>query len=133
VRIGEVAAATGVSTRALRYYEEHGLLAAERTAGGQRSYGPDAVERVRWIRALFAAGLSSTTLVEFLPCVHSGLVTGDVIERLEEQRVRVDAQLRDLSATRDRLDELIGAAREHQAGSTTAPDGELVTAVSDSR
>jgi len=115
VRIGEVAAAAGVSTRALRYYEEHGLLSAERSPSGQRHYGPDAVERVRWIRALFAAGLSSSALAEFLPCVHSGVVTADVVDRLEDQRERIDAQLRDLSATRDRLDDLIVAAREHRA------------------
>ncbi|WP_308257936.1 MerR family transcriptional regulator [Pseudonocardia lacus] len=115
-----MAAATGVSTRALRYYEEHGLLVSERSAGGQRRYGPDAVERVRWIQSLYAAGLSSAALVGFLPCVHSGLVTDDVVERLREQRERIDAQLRDLSATRDRLDELIGAAQQHQAGQLTA-------------
>jgi DNA-binding transcriptional MerR regulator len=120
VRIGELAAAAGVSTRALRYYEEHGLLTGERTPGGQRRYGPDAVERVRWIQSLYAAGLSSAALVEFLPCVHSGVVTDDVIDRLEEQRRRVEAQLRDLSATHDRLVHLIDAAREYQAGQPTA-------------
>ena len=32
VRIGELAAQTGASVRALRYYEEQGLLSAERSA-----------------------------------------------------------------------------------------------------
>ena len=37
MRIGEVAERAGVSTRALRYYEEQGLLESDRTSSGQRS------------------------------------------------------------------------------------------------
>ncbi|SCF19638.1 DNA-binding transcriptional regulator, MerR family [Micromonospora viridifaciens] len=114
MRIGEVAAAAGVSTRALRYYEEHGLLSAERSPSGQRHYGEDAVERVRWIQALFAAGLSSKAIVELLPCVHTGSATSEMVERLEEQRARIDTQVRDLCATRGRLDTIIAAARDHR-------------------
>ncbi|MGN9777715.1 MerR family transcriptional regulator [Micromonospora sp. H33] len=114
MRIGEVAAAAGVSTRALRYYEEHGLLSSERSPSGQRHYTEDAVERVRWIQALFAAGLSSKAVVELLPCVHTGFATSAIIERLEEERARIDAQVRDLCATRDRLGEIIAAARDHR-------------------
>jgi DNA-binding transcriptional MerR regulator len=114
VRIGEVAAATGVSTRALRYYEEHGLLSSERSPSGQRHYGEDAVERVRWIQALFAAGLSSKAVLELLPCVHTGFATSAMVERLEEERTRIDAQVRDLSATLDRLNEIIATAHDHR-------------------
>lgn len=38
MRIGEVAAATGVSVRSLRYYEEQELLEAERSSGGHRNW-----------------------------------------------------------------------------------------------
>ncbi|MFI5897699.1 MerR family DNA-binding transcriptional regulator [Actinoplanes sp. NPDC051513] len=40
MRIGDLSAATGASTRSLRYYEEQGLLTSTRTPGGQRVY-PD--------------------------------------------------------------------------------------------
>ncbi|SCE67534.1 DNA-binding transcriptional regulator, MerR family [Micromonospora viridifaciens] len=113
MRIGEVAAAAGVSPRALRYYEEHGLLSSQRSPRGQRQYGEDAVERVRWIQALFAAGLSSKAVVELLPCVHTGFATNAMVERLEEERTRIDAQIRDLCATRDRLGAIIAAAHDH--------------------
>ncbi len=46
MRIGELAAKAGVSVRALRYYEEQGLLAATRTSSGQRTYPDTAVDRV---------------------------------------------------------------------------------------
>lgn len=53
VRIGEAAAAAGVSTRTLRYYEQRGLLApSEHSHGGERRYDVDAVERLRRIREL---------------------------------------------------------------------------------
>lgn len=47
MRIGELSASTGVSMRSLRYYEEQGLLHAERSSSGQRLYAGDAVERER--------------------------------------------------------------------------------------
>lgn len=75
MRIGELATRTGVSVRALRYYEEHDLLAAERSPSGQRLYAQDAVDRVLLIQQLYAAGLSSRTIVELLPCVVDGDAT----------------------------------------------------------
>lgn len=113
MRIGELATATGVSTRALRYYEEHGLLTAQRSAGGQRHYADDAADRVRWIQALYAAGVPSPAVAELLPCVHTGHTTPAMIERLEQQRELVDARVRELAATRDRLDEVVAAARAY--------------------
>jgi DNA-binding transcriptional MerR regulator len=51
LRIGEVAEATGVTTRTIRYYEEIGLLSrpAEREEGKHRTYTEADVERVREI------------------------------------------------------------------------------------
>ncbi|MFD7168502.1 MerR family transcriptional regulator [Streptomyces violascens] len=59
MRIGDAAAAAWTTPRALRFYEERGLLPPpRRTAGGQREYGPDEVARVRVIRELLALGLT---------------------------------------------------------------------------
>ncbi len=44
MRIGDVAHRAGVSARALRYYEQRGLLVADRTPSGQRSYPESAVD-----------------------------------------------------------------------------------------
>ena len=38
MRIGELAQRTGVTTRALRFYEDQGLLTARRSANGYRVY-----------------------------------------------------------------------------------------------
>ncbi|MFB4297673.1 MerR family transcriptional regulator [Actinomadura sp. NTSP31] len=59
MRIGDAAAAAGTTPRALRFYEKRGLLPPpSRTAGGQREYGPEEVNRVRIIRQLLALGLT---------------------------------------------------------------------------
>ncbi|WP_199442107.1 MerR family transcriptional regulator [Umezawaea beigongshangensis] len=113
MRIGEVAAAAGVSPRSLRYYEERGLLTSVRSSSGQRHYAQDAVERVRWIQALYAAGLSSRAVAELLPCVHTGVATDAMLAGLSAERTRIDTQIRDLTSTRDRLDAVIAAANDH--------------------
>ncbi|MFD9457243.1 MerR family transcriptional regulator [Streptomyces sp. NPDC059985] len=59
MRIGEAAAAAGTTPRALRFYEQRGLLTPPaRTAAGQREYGPAEVARVRLVRRLLALGLT---------------------------------------------------------------------------
>ncbi|MFY1674683.1 MerR family transcriptional regulator [Plantactinospora sp. WMMB334] len=107
MRIGEVAEAAGVSPRALRYYEEQGLLTSIRSPSGQRHYSEDALDRVRWIQALYAAGLSSKAILTLLPCVHTGVATDDMIARLVTEREAIDVQIADLATTRDRLQEII--------------------------
>ena len=56
--IGELAERAGVATSALRFYEEHGLLASERSASGHRRYRRDALRRVSFIRVAQRVGLS---------------------------------------------------------------------------
>ncbi|GGV30896.1 MerR family transcriptional regulator [Streptomyces spectabilis] len=115
MRIGEVADKAGVSVRALRYYEEQGLLPARRSPGGQRHYPDSAVGRVRLIQQLYAAGLPSRVVREVLPCVDSGDVPPGLLDQLEAERVRVDQRITDLLAVRDRLDDVIAVTRDPDA------------------
>ncbi len=67
MRIGDAAAAAGTTPRALRLYEQRGLLPPPvRTPSGQREYGPDDVARVRVVRELLALGL---TIEDVRACV----------------------------------------------------------------
>jgi len=116
MRIGDLAARTGVSVRSLRYYEEQGLLAAERSARGQRRYRDDAAERVRLIQQLYAAGLSSRTIADLLPCVNAKVSTPESRARLAAERDRIDAQIAELTAARDRLDVVIASSASPRDG-----------------
>jgi DNA-binding transcriptional MerR regulator len=56
--IAEVVRRTGLTSRALRFYEARGLLAPLRTNSGRRVYGAGALERINQIVALKRAGLT---------------------------------------------------------------------------
>ncbi|MFI5893053.1 MerR family transcriptional regulator [Actinoplanes sp. NPDC051513] len=111
MRIGELAAKAGVSVRALRYYEEQGLLMSDRSGSGQRIYVSAAVDRVQLIQHLYAAGLTSRTIAELLPCVDAKVSTPESRARLQEERNRIDQQISELTRTRDRLDAVIELTR----------------------
>ena len=108
MRIGDLAEATGASARSLRYYEEQGLLASERSSGGQRHYPESAVERVSLIQSLLGAGLSSATIYEVLPCITDQATrTPWLAERLTAELSRVEEQITALHRTRDILAGLV--------------------------
>ncbi|MEW1721042.1 MerR family transcriptional regulator [Streptomyces sp. NPDC093109] len=121
MRIGDVAAAAGVSTRVLRYYEQQRLLTSARTPAGHRTYESSAVERVRLIQLFYRAGLSSRTIREVLPCVDTGEAAPELLTLLASERQRVERQISDLFTVRDRLDMVIEA--------TTDPDYDCAAAL----
>lgn len=110
MRIGELAHRAGVSSRALRYYEEQGLLTAERTFGGQRTYPESAVERVRLIQQFFTAGLPSRVVLQLLPCVDTGHASPEAFELMAAERQRITTAIADLAAARDALDRMVDIA-----------------------
>ncbi|WP_159940934.1 MULTISPECIES: MerR family transcriptional regulator [unclassified Nocardiopsis] len=116
MRIGELAARTGVSVRSLRYYEEQGLLTSTRSASGQRHYTDDSVERVAFIQQLYAAGLSSRAIAELLPCVDEPSEGNSeaAMERMEQERDRLTGHIAELMRTRDALDGLMAKGRAYQ-------------------
>jgi DNA-binding transcriptional MerR regulator len=121
MRIGDLSARTGVSVRSLRYYEEQGLLASSRSAGGHRYYSEDGVDRVAYLQRLYAAGLSSQTITSLLPCLESpSAATSDAAyDQLAEERDKLAAHIAGLTRTLESLNELIDANRAHRAASGT--------------
>lgn len=114
MRIGELSQATGVSERLLRYYEAQGLLSPTRSGNGYRRYGEHALDTVRTIRVLLAAGLSTSTIAQLLPCVRliggRAVPCSDLLGQLHAERQRIDAQIRSLTGSQQILDDVIGAA-----------------------
>ncbi|GAB3485576.1 MerR family transcriptional regulator [Nocardiopsis coralliicola] len=115
LKIGELARRAGVSVRALRYYEEQGLLSPERTASGQRRYTEDTVEVVRLFQRFYAAGLSSRSIAVLLPCVNNGRTTAEQHRMLRSERDQLAARVAEMADTLGRLDRLIAAAGERSA------------------
>src|SRR3569833_2339606 len=69
MRIGQLAQATGVSSRSLRHYEKQGLLKPHRYQNGYRDYSEAALLQVERIRWLLSAGLTTKAIRRMLPCV----------------------------------------------------------------
>ncbi|MFD7427026.1 MerR family transcriptional regulator [Streptomyces sp. NPDC059818] len=124
MRIGELASRTGVSERSLRYYEEQGLLAADRTPGGHRDFPGTAVDRVIRIQELYAAGLHSSGIARILPCMRdedggpSARATPELVAELTAERDRIDRTVDDLLRSREVLEQVIDTAA---GGTTPAP------------
>ncbi|MBV2153049.1 MerR family transcriptional regulator [Kitasatospora sp. SUK 42] len=127
MRIGDAAAAAGTTPRALRFYEERGLLPPPaRSASGQREYGPAEVARVRAIRQLLAVGLTVDDLVSR---VHRlDLLSEDPPRRctdapgpetfapvIEARLTALDTEIARLTALRERL------ARHAATGGANVP------------
>ena len=69
MKIGELARRTDISTRMLRYYEEQGLLTAERDDNGYRSYAESSAGQALQIRGLLDSGLTTEIIRDLLPCL----------------------------------------------------------------
>lgn len=119
MRIGELARRTGVSTRALRYYEQRGLLRAQRDANGYRRYDDEeAVELVGRIRELLATGLNTDDIRALLPCAQGGpgltpcALSSGIVER---QMAQLEAEMADLTRRRAALGAYAQVMRERRA------------------
>ncbi|MET8168145.1 MerR family transcriptional regulator [Streptomyces sp. NPDC005329] len=107
MRIGELAKATGATARALRHYEQAGLISSERAPNRYRVYDERMVVRVRNIRYVLTAGLTLDDVRVFLPCLDTDMTTAPpsdkairvAAERLAVLTERIAAQ----TAVRDRL------------------------------
>lgn len=103
--IGQLARFVHKTPRALRLYEEKGLIVPEcRSPGGFRLYGPSAVVRLSWICKLSALGLSLDdiqTMLEDIGRAERGDVAMNVLRDEYARRLtELDAQLERLTALR---------------------------------
>ncbi|GAA5086309.1 DNA-binding transcriptional MerR regulator [Thermocatellispora tengchongensis] len=122
MRIGELSARTGASRRSLRYYEQQGLLVSRRSPSGQRYYDDDHVERVALIQKFLAAGMSSRSIAEIVPCMAepSRAKALRALITMDQERARLSSAINSLTAAREALDHLIDDNLEYVA--TTADD-----------
>ncbi len=106
--VADVRERTGLTARTLRYYEEVGLLpGVRRRAGGRRVYGPDELERLRFIQRLKALGLALAEIKELNAVYAIEGSTRAMLRRLDQLLGRhlddVDARLGQLMTLRDEI------------------------------
>lgn len=122
MRIGELAHASGTTTKTLRFYEEQGLLPpADRTQSGYRDYTPDALTRLDFIHRGQAAGLTLAQIKQILIIRDSGTPPcGHVGELLDVRLTDLDTQIAALVELRDTLADLRNEARNAEPDSCPA-------------
>lgn len=117
MRIGELARATGTTARALRHYEQAGLLSSERASNGYRVYDELAVVRVRNIRHLLAAGLTLDDVRVFLPCLDGDVAAAPPSDKgLQVARQRLAVLNQRITAQIEARDRLETALRQAAGG-----------------
>jgi DNA-binding transcriptional MerR regulator len=104
--IGEVAAASGVSRDAIRYYERLGLLPkAARTAAGYRQYPRGALGRLALVRNAQRFGFSLSEIAGFLRVRDRGGRPCHTVRAAGERMLKaVDAQIAELQSARTQMD-----------------------------
>jgi MerR family transcriptional regulator, redox-sensitive transcriptional activator SoxR len=108
--IGEVAARTGVSVSALRFYETEGLISSTRSDGGQRRFAREVLRRIAFIRIAQQVGLTLNEVVDALASL-PGERTPTVSDWARVSRAwrsTLDAQIELLERVRDELTSCIG-------------------------
>ncbi|MDH6280800.1 MerR family transcriptional regulator [Prescottella agglutinans] len=117
MRIGELAKLTDTSTRALRYYEDEGLVVPHRMANGYRDYDDYLIDRVIQIRGLLDAGLPTRIIKQILPCldkprtIHFSDATPEMLATLERERDRMGERIDVLTRNRDAISEYLDTVK----------------------
>jgi DNA-binding transcriptional MerR regulator len=123
--IGDLARASGLTVRAVRHYQDVGLLAPARVdpATRRRAYGPEQLRRARDIAQLRRLGLPLDRIREYLAAASAQ----EQLRLLEDHRAGLEARLRSTGQLVLELDALIGPRHErlNLGFDQVGPDGTL--------
>jgi MerR family redox-sensitive transcriptional activator SoxR len=108
--IAELSARSGAAPSALRYYEDRGLISAERTAGNQRRYPRYTLRRIAFIRAGRQLGLSLREIKAALDTLPEGRAPtrAQWAQAARAWQVRIDERIAELQRMSDTLGSCIG-------------------------
>ena len=131
MRIGAVAGQSAVPVKTLRYYETLGLLdPPERTGGGYRDYPPGIFDRLAFIRAAQAVGLTLAEIREIIafrergetPCAH-------VLAVIDQRHAQLGHRIKELQRLRRELRALAERGRRlDPADCTDTPVCQIISA-----
>ncbi|MFI1417341.1 MerR family transcriptional regulator [Streptomyces sp. NPDC020731] len=121
MRIGELAARAGTTTRTLRYYESRGLLSARRSDNGYRTYDESDLRLLRQIRMLQDFGFDLEETRPFVECLRAGHPEGDScpasLQVYRRKLDELDALIGELRAVRAKVGEQLARAESVRWGS----------------
>ena len=109
MNIGEAAAASGVSAKMIRHYEEQGFVPkAGRTVAGYRVYRENDVHALRFIRRARDLGFSLKEIKELLGLWNNRRRASADVKRLADKHVKeLDQKIAEMQAMRRTLVDLV--------------------------
>jgi MerR family copper efflux transcriptional regulator len=108
MRIGELAERAGISTKAIRYYEQIGILTEPaRTTSGYRTYDETALGRLGFVRAAQALGLTLGEIRQIIAFRDDGAAPCDHVTALLQRRAaELERRIAELQQLRGELQQL---------------------------
>ena len=128
IGIGDLAGATGCKVQTIRYYEEIGLMPEPaRTAGNQRRYGPQHIDRLAFIRHSRELGFSLEAVRELLSLSDRPDQPCDAVDRLTQRQLeQVERRIARLTMLKRELERML-----EQCGGGKVRDCRVIEALSD--
>lgn len=117
MRTTQAARSAGVNAQTLRYYERRGLLPdPPRTSSGYRSYGPETVRIVRFVKRVQELGFSLDQAEELLHLADGGPESCDEVQRMAGDKLaELEAKIEALFAMKDALQQLLATCSQPRA------------------
>ena len=130
MRIGELARRSGVAPRLLRYYEQQGLIHAERAENGYRDYSEEDVTRAQRVATMVRSGIPTRLVrailnLEVVPTAEGVAHCSRLLaEQLAAELTEIEGRIDCLSMSRDTIRDFL-CRTEHSElvtpAATTAP------------
>lgn len=110
MNIGEAATASGLPAKTIRYYEDIGLVVAERSENGYRAYDETHVHKLRFLKRSRSLGFSVDECRQLLALYEDTHRTSASVRQVAEAKLEeIDQKIEDLKGLRDTLASLIHA------------------------
>jgi len=123
MNIGDVASATGLPAKTIRYYEDIGLITPDRSANGYRRFGETHLHKLAFLGRARSLGFSIDQCRVLLALYEDrGRASADVKTVAEEHLAEIDAKMAELSEMRAVLADLV-----HACAGDDRPDCPILT------
>ncbi len=108
MNIGTAARQSGLPPKTIRYYEEIGLLTADRAANGYRDYSKDDIHRLRFVQRARSLGFSVEECRQLLSLYSDrDRASADVKAIAQEKLTEIDRKIEELTGLRQMLGHLV--------------------------
>lgn len=112
MNIGEAAQASGLPAKTIRYYEDIGLVVADRRGNGYRDYAQEHVYKLRFVQRARSLGFSVDECRNLLSLYEDRQRASAEVKQLAETRLAdIDRKIEELRSMRDTLSRLVDACR----------------------